>query len=114
MNFQPVFTLSLLLSLPVFAQSAETHTYMGTLEIGKTRSAIHYVGEDSGDLAVLYFATQSDIGKKIVAVCKHKSGCKVTGSIRWLDSIPADDTFAKENASAAGEFVSVSKVAKAK
>ena len=53
----------------------------GELLVGKTESVILYVGEESGDYAAYCFANDSDAGKAILAACKDKQQCKVTGTI---------------------------------
>lgn len=53
----------------------------GELQVGKTESVILYFGEESGDYAGYCFANDSDAGKAILAACKDRQQCKVTGTI---------------------------------
>jgi len=53
----------------------------GELQVGKTESVILYFGEESGDYAGYCFANDSEAGKAILAACKDRQQCKVTGTI---------------------------------
>ena len=67
---------------------------------------LHYVGAESGDFVPMRFRTDSDTGRKILAVCAADDLCEIEGTIRFLDEAPP------ENASAIGEIVRVDRVKK--
>jgi hypothetical protein len=69
-------------------------------------AVLNYVGAESGDFVPMRFRTDSEAGKKILAVCADEDLCEVAGSVRFLDEPPP------ENASAVGEIVSVERVRK--
>lgn len=51
----------------------------GELQKGDTESLILYFGEESGDYAAYCFSNNSDAGRKILAACKDREQCEVTG-----------------------------------
>jgi hypothetical protein len=53
----------------------------GELQIGGSESVILYVGEETGDYAGYCFSNDSEAGKAILAACKDKMQCEVTGTI---------------------------------
>jgi len=53
----------------------------GQLQVGKTNSVILYFGGESGDYAGYCFENDSDAGKAILAACKDKQQCQVTGTV---------------------------------
>jgi len=53
----------------------------GELQVGKTESVILYFGEESGDYAGYCFTNDSEAGKAILAACKDRQQCRVTGTI---------------------------------
>ena len=63
------------------AGESETETVQGELQVGKTESVILYVGMESGDYAAYCFANDSEAGRAILAACKNKEQCEVTGKI---------------------------------
>lgn len=81
-----------------------TRTWRGQIKIGAPVSDFNYVGEESGDFAVIRFRNDSEAGKKILAVCKNDDLCEFTGTVKWLDELPP------ENASAVGEIRSAENV----
>lgn len=64
---------------PVVQNSAET--LAGTLEVGKTDSAIVYVGAETGDVAAYCFSNKSKVGAAILAACKKGAQCEVVGVV---------------------------------
>ncbi len=57
----------------------EPENFSGKLEVGKTKSVILYVGEETGDYAAYCFKNNSEAGRRILAVCKNGQKCEVTG-----------------------------------
>lgn len=57
----------------------EAETFSGTLQVGKTESAILYFGEESGDYAGYCFKNNSEVGKTVLKVCKDGEKCEVIG-----------------------------------
>ncbi len=53
----------------------------GELQVGKTESVILYVGMESGDYAAYCFTNESAAGRAILAACKNKQQCQVSGSV---------------------------------
>jgi len=51
----------------------------GELQKGDAESLILYFGEESGDYAAYCFSNNSDAGRKILAACKDREQCEVTG-----------------------------------
>ncbi len=82
----------------------------GQLKVGKTESVILYVGKETGDYAAYCFANDSDAGKAIMAACKDKQQCKVTGKVDYSASCKVPGLEA--DLSSAGRITSV-KTAKA-
>jgi hypothetical protein len=90
------------------AEDAEKGVWAGQLRINAHAGAavLNYVGAESGDFVPMRFRTDSEAGKKILAVCADEDLCEVEGSVRFLDEPPP------ENASAVGEIVGVDRVRK--
>ena len=65
---------------PAAAQS-EASEVEGELQVGKTESVILYVGEETGDYAGYCFTNDSEAGRAILAACKDKERCSVTGIV---------------------------------
>lgn len=63
------------------ASDSETSDVQGELQVGKTESVILYVGAESGDYAGYCFANDSEAGRAILAACKDKEQCAVTGVV---------------------------------
>ena len=61
--------------------SADAQQIQGELQIGKSESLILYVGEETGDYAAYCFANNSEAGRSILAGCKDKQVCSVTGIV---------------------------------
>ena len=62
------------------AADTEASKIQGELQVGKTESLILYVGMESGDYAAYCFANESEAGRAILAACKDKGQCEVTGT----------------------------------
>ncbi len=60
---------------------ADSVSYKGKLQVGKTESVILYVGEESGDYAAFCFTNNSPVGRAILAACKDGEQCQFTGEI---------------------------------
>jgi len=81
---------------PVDTRVAECHkglystsNFAGKLTIGKKYSYIFYYGEESGDSIVHYFDTKSDVGRKIISVCKNfKNDCCGVATIDIDNKVP--------------------------
>lgn len=63
------------------AAQSEAQKIQGELQVGKTESVILYVGMESGDYAGYCFTNDSEAGRAILAACKDKGQCEVTGTI---------------------------------
>lgn len=85
----------------------ETETYTGKLEIGKTDSAIVYVGAETGDVAAYCFSNKSKVGIAILAACKKGEQCEVTGTVDGEASCKIKD---ERELSASGKITSVKSV----
>lgn len=87
---------------------AEKGVWAGQIRIDAHAGAavLNYVGAESGDFVPMRFRTDSEAGRKILAVCADEDLCEVEGSVRFLDEPPP------ENASAVGEIVGVDRVRK--
>jgi Bacterial SH3 domain len=81
--------------------------FSGTLNIGKQYSYLFYFGEQTGDTAVYFFETNSAAGKKILSICKEKSECSGSGSLKWGAKLPAG---IPEPSSAQAEIISVMEI----
>lgn len=68
-------------STPAPSAQAEGDKVQGELQVGKTDSVILYFGSESGDYAGYCFTNDSDAGRAILAACKNKEQCEVTGKI---------------------------------
>lgn len=93
-----------------FAQSKTGKNYAsgsvsGTLEIGKTVSAILYFGEESGDYAGYCFTNNSAAGKKILAACKNNEECEVSGKLDYESACKVPGLEA--DLSSSGKIISV-------
>ena len=60
---------------------SEDDQVQGELQVGKTESVILYVGEETGDYAGYCFTNDSEAGRAIMAACKDKERCEVTGKV---------------------------------
>jgi hypothetical protein len=69
--------------IKVAENETEDERGAGELNVGKTTSAIVYVGMESGDYAAYCFDNNSEVGRKIMAVCKKGEQCEVTGEIDY-------------------------------
>ncbi len=67
---------------PTPAQS-EASQVQGELQVGKTESVILYVGMESGDYAGYCFTNDSEAGRAILAACKDREQCGVTGTVDY-------------------------------
>lgn len=67
-------------SAPTPAGDAEASEIQGELQTGKTESVILYVGMETGDYAAYCFANDSEAGRAILAACKDREQCAVTGT----------------------------------
>jgi hypothetical protein len=108
--------LFLLLScgFTVSANQTETVTYKGKLEVGKTESAIIYLGSESGDLAAFCFTNKSAIGRAILSRCKTGKQCEFTGQVDWNKSCNIKQFYPAgtdmQGLSASGKIISVKSV----
>jgi hypothetical protein len=66
---------------PTPAGESEAQTIEGELQVGKTESVILYVGMDTGDYAGYCFTNDSEAGRAILAACKDREQCQVTGKV---------------------------------
>jgi len=66
---------------PAPASQSEATEVEGELQVGKTESVILYVGAESGDYAAYCFGNDSEAGRAILAACKNKEQCRVTGTV---------------------------------
>lgn len=81
-----------------------TGTFTGQIKVAQPVSMFNYVGAESGDFAPMRFRNDSELGRKILAVCTNDDACEFTGTVRWLDEVPPPD------ASAIGEILTVESV----
>jgi hypothetical protein len=65
---------------PTPASEADDFEFQGELRVGKTESLLFYFGEESGDYAAYCFSNDSEAGRAILAACKDKEQCAVTGT----------------------------------
>lgn len=70
-------------STPTPAAQNESDKVDGELQVGKTESVILYVGKESGDYAGYCFNNDSEAGRAILAACKDRERCEVTGKIDY-------------------------------
>lgn len=63
------------------AGASDDDQVQGELQVGKTESVILYVGEETGDYAGYCFTNDSEAGRAIMAACKDKERCEVTGKV---------------------------------
>ena len=68
---------------PAPAGESEASQIEGELQVGKTESVILYVGMESGDYAGYCFTNDSEAGRAILAACKDRDQCAVTGTIDY-------------------------------
>ncbi|HZH34695.1 MAG TPA: cystatin domain-containing protein [Pyrinomonadaceae bacterium] len=85
----------------------ELVTYQGTLQLGKTGSAIVYVGEESGDVAAFCFTNNSEVGRAIMAACRNGGQCEFTGKVDGEAACKIKD---ERDLSASGRITSVKSV----
>jgi hypothetical protein len=77
-NSSPVATAT-----PAQADKSEGDKVRGELQVGKTESVILYVGKESGDYAGYCFTNDSEAGRAILAACKDREQCEVTGKVDY-------------------------------
>ncbi len=70
-------------STPPPAAQSESDKVAGELQVGKSESVILYVGKETGDYAGYCFTNDSEAGRAILAVCKDKEQCEVTGKVDY-------------------------------
>lgn len=70
-------------STPATAAQSDADKVDGELQVGKTESVILYVGKESGDYAGYCFTNDSEAGRAILAACKDREQCEVTGKIDY-------------------------------
>ncbi len=68
---------------PTPAGQSEASQIQGELQVGKTESVILYVGMESGDYAGYCFTNDSEAGRAILAACKDREQCAVTGTVDY-------------------------------
>ena len=66
---------------PTPAGEAEASEIQGELQVGKSESIILYVGMETGDYAAYCFTNDSEAGRAILAACKDREQCAVTGTV---------------------------------
>lgn len=88
-------------------ENLDNGTWTGQIAFAQPVSMFNYVGADSGDFAPMRFRNDSEVGKKILAVCSNGQMCEFTGAVEWLDEPPP------ENASAIGQIVRIDSVKRA-
>ncbi len=59
----------------------EDNAIQGELQIGKIKSVILYLGEESGDYAAYCFPNDSEVGRAILAACKNGERCEFVGTV---------------------------------
>ncbi len=110
------FILHIFLSfdLTVSANQTELVTYQGQLKVGKTESAIIYLGSETGDLAAFCFTNKSAVGRAILAKCKANKQCEFTGRVDWAKDCDIRQFYPSgtdmQGLSASGKIVSVKSV----
>lgn len=92
---------------PTPASQSEASEIQGELQVGKTESVILYVGAESGDYAAYCFTNDSEAGRAILAVCKNKDQCAVTGTV---DDYRCKVPGLEADLSASGKIVKVESV----
>lgn len=70
-------------STPAPATQGGEDKVEGELQVGKTESVILYLGKESGDYAGYCFKNDSDAGRAILAACKDREQCEVTGKVDY-------------------------------
>ena len=65
------------------AAKSEGDKIEGELQVGKTASVILYVGKETGDYAGYCFTNESEAGRAILAACKDRAQCEVTGKVDY-------------------------------
>jgi hypothetical protein len=109
-----ILFLLLICNLIVVANQPETVTYKGKLEIGKTESAIIYLGSESGDLAAFCFTNKSAVGRAILSKCKVGKQCEFTGRVDWNKSCSIKQFYPAgtdmPGLSASGKIISIKSV----
>ena len=65
------------------SRTIQASQIQGELQVGKTESVILYVGMESGDYAGYCFTNDSEAGRAILAACKDREQCAVTGTVDY-------------------------------
>ena len=86
----------------------ESVGYKGSLESGKIKSLILYLGEESGDYAAFCFTNKSKVGRAVLAACKTGGQCEFTGKVDFSRSCQVKNLAA--NLSASGQIISIESV----
>jgi len=68
---------------PNTAGKSEGDNIQGELQVGKSESVILYVGKETGDYAGYCFTNNSEAGRAILAACKDRAQCEVTGKVDY-------------------------------
>ena len=87
---------------------SEADRIQGELQVGKSESVILYVGKETGDYAGYSFTNNSEGGRAILAACKDKEQCEVTGKVDHNSKVKVPGLEA--NLSASGKIVKVESV----
>jgi len=65
------------------AGKSEGDRIQGELQVGKSDSVVLYFGKETGDYAGYCFTNDSEAGRAILAACKDRAQCEVTGKIDY-------------------------------
>ena len=68
---------------PNAAGKSEGDKIQGELQVGRSESVILSVGKESGDYAGYCFTNDSEAGRAILAACKDRAQCEVTGKVDY-------------------------------
>lgn len=68
---------------PNAAGKSEADKIQGELQVGRSESVILYFGKESGDYAGYCFTNDSEAGRAILAACKDRAQCEVTGNVDY-------------------------------
>lgn len=90
---------------PAPAAQAGEDKVEGELQVGKTESAILYTGLQSGDYAGYCFTNDSEAGRAILAACKDREQCSITGKVDYEARCKVPDLEA--DLSSSGRILSV-------
>jgi hypothetical protein len=93
---------------PSPAGKPEGDRVQGELQVGKSESVILYFGKESGDYAGYCFTNDSEAGRAILAACKNKEQCDVTGKLDYESACKVPGLEA--DLSASGRIVKVESV----